>query len=158
MAISKVGVVGLGTMGAGIAEVCARHGYAVIGVEIDDEAQARGRETIEHSSARAVEGGKLSEDERSALLGRISYTLDIADLSDVDLVVEAVPESLDLKREVFRALVHTDDRICEPVFFQRDGQRPADESYSNNGNVHGIISFFENELSTPAPFAALRQK
>ena len=110
MAIGSVGVVGVGTMGAGIAEVCARHGYTVVAVEIAEDALVRGRETIEASSARAVEGGKLTSQDRDALLSRISYSLDIAALRDVDLVVEAVPEDLDLKREVFRAL----DSVTRP--------------------------------------------
>ena len=108
--IQTVGVVGLGTMGAGIAEVFARNGFAVKGIEVSDEALARGRETIEASTQRAVARGKLDEAQRDEMLGRISFGLDPAVLGDVDLVVEAVPESLDLKRELFARL----DEIAPP--------------------------------------------
>ncbi|MFL6121712.1 3-hydroxyacyl-CoA dehydrogenase family protein, partial [Actinophytocola sp.] len=108
--IHSVGVVGLGTMGAGIAEVVARTGRSVVGVEVDDLCVARGREHIEHSTERAVAGGKLDAGERAALLGRIRYTTDLRDLTDVDLVVEAIPESLELKASVFTEL----EQVCRP--------------------------------------------
>ena len=110
MSIKQVGVIGLGTMGAGVAEVCARNGYEVIAVEVTPEALQRGRATVEHSSARALERGKVTEAERSDLLARISYSLDVEDLRGVDLVVEAVPEDLDLKRSVFAML----DKVTRP--------------------------------------------
>jgi len=68
-----IGVVGLGTMGAGITEVFARNGYTVVGVEVDDDGVARGRQHLEHSTARAVSRGKLSEDEAKALHDRVSF-------------------------------------------------------------------------------------
>src|SRR5690242_4288026 len=108
--IQKVGVVGLGTMGAGIAEVFARNGIPVVGVEYDDAALARGRGHLEHSTDRAVRRGKLTEEGQRELLGRIAFTTSLNRLSDVDLVVEAVPERMDLKTQVFAAL----DRICKP--------------------------------------------
>ena len=94
--ITRVGVVGLGTMGAGIAEVFARTGFEVVGVEIDDAGLKRGREHLEHSTGRAVARGKLTDDEAAELLGRIRLTTDLGDLADADLVVEAVVESLAL--------------------------------------------------------------
>ena len=108
--ISQVGVVGLGTMGAGIAEVFARSGLDVIAVEKDDESIVRGRGHVEHSTIRAVRRGKLSSDEADALVGRITFSTELADLKEVELVVEAVPERLDLKREVFARL----DAVCPP--------------------------------------------
>ncbi|HET8561946.1 MAG TPA: 3-hydroxybutyryl-CoA dehydrogenase [Marmoricola sp.] len=99
-----IGVVGLGTMGAGIAEVFARHGYDVRGVELNDEGIARGRQHLEHSTGRAVKRGKLSEEEQQALLGRISYSTELKSLADADFVVEAVVESLEVKKEIFRRL------------------------------------------------------
>lgn len=108
--ISTVGVVGLGTMGAGIAEVLARHGYAVVGVEKDDESLARGREHLQHSTDRAVKREKLSADEQAALLGRITLTTDLSDLVEAELVVEAVVESMELKKAIFREL----DTIVAP--------------------------------------------
>ena len=105
--ISTVGVVGLGTMGAGIAEVFARHGFDVIAVEWDEVGLQRGRDTILGSTQRAVDRGKLEESERDALVGRITFGTDRAALSVTDLVIEAIPEQLELKRELFAEL----DRI-----------------------------------------------
>jgi 3-hydroxybutyryl-CoA dehydrogenase len=101
---TTVGVVGLGTMGAGIAEVFARHGFAVVGVEQNDEALERGRQHLENSTARAVRRSKLTEDEQSELLGRITLTTELADLAEADLVVEAVVESVEVKKQIFRDL------------------------------------------------------
>jgi 3-hydroxybutyryl-CoA dehydrogenase len=101
---TSVGVIGLGTMGAGIAEVFARTGYQVVGVEVGEEALERGRQHVQHSTARAVKRGKLSEEEQSELVGRITFTSDLADVKDCRLVVEAVVERLGVKQEVFRAL------------------------------------------------------
>ena len=101
---SSVGVVGLGTMGAGIVEVFARNGLTVVGVERDDAALDRGREHLEVSTGRAVSRGKMSEEDKQSLLGRVTFTTSMDDLKDVELVVEAVPESLDLKRSIFASL------------------------------------------------------
>jgi 3-hydroxybutyryl-CoA dehydrogenase len=101
---TTVGVVGLGTMGAGIAEVFARNGISVVGVEKNDHALERGRQHIQHSTDRAVKRSKLSGDEQQALFDRVRFTTALTDVKDCDLVVEAVVEHLDLKREVFQAL------------------------------------------------------
>ena len=102
--IKTVGMVGVGTMGAGIAEVLARTGLDVVAVEVDENGIARGRGHLEHSTGRALERGKLDEAARRELLGRISFTTKLADLADVDLVIEAVPERLDLKSQIFTEL------------------------------------------------------
>ena len=107
---TKVGVIGLGTMGSGIVEVFARNGVDVVAIEADDDALTRGRGHIEQSTARAVSRGKLSEADQAALLGRVAFTTTMDGLADVDLVVEAVPEHLDLKRQIFSAL----DGIVKP--------------------------------------------
>ncbi|WP_354005574.1 3-hydroxyacyl-CoA dehydrogenase family protein [Rhodococcus antarcticus] len=107
---STIGVVGLGTMGAGIAEVFARSGFDVIAVETDEAGIARGRGHLEHSTGRAVARGKLDETEQAALLGRITTTTSLEDLADVDFVVEAVPERLELKAAVLKKL----DEVCRP--------------------------------------------
>jgi 3-hydroxybutyryl-CoA dehydrogenase len=99
-----VGVVGLGTMGAGIAEVFARNGLSVVGVEINEEALTRGRQHLEHSTARAVKRGKITEAEQADILDRITLTTEMKDLGDADLVVEAVVESLEVKKGIFREL------------------------------------------------------
>ena len=101
---TTIGVVGLGTMGAGIAEVFARHGYDVVGVEVDEEGAARGRQYLEHSTGRAVSRGKLSEDEQQALLGRVTFATSLEELKNADLVVEAVVESLEVKKGIFKQL------------------------------------------------------
>ena len=106
----SVGVVGLGTMGAGIVEVFARSGLAVYGLEPNEEALARGRGHLESSTGRALKRGKLSQDERQAILGRVTFTSEVQDLADTDLVIEAVPEHLDLKQEIFSTL----DKVCKP--------------------------------------------
>jgi len=105
-----VGVVGLGTMGAGIVEVFARNGLDVIGVEATQSALEHGRGHVRGSTDRAVARGKLTAEEQTALLERISFTTDTADLADVDLVVEAIPERIELKRAVFETL----DKVCRP--------------------------------------------
>lgn len=102
--IATVGVVGLGTMGAGIAEVFARAGLNVVGVERDDAALEAGRGHVDTSTGRAVKRGKLTADEQAALVGRIEFTTDLAALAAADLVVEAVPERLELKRDLFGRL------------------------------------------------------
>ena len=108
--ILSVGVVGLGTMGSGIVEVLARTGLDVIGVEVDEAGVARAREALEHSTARAVARGKLTETEATALHRRVRYATSLEAVAGCGLVVEAVPEHLDLKKEIFAAL----DRIVGP--------------------------------------------
>lgn len=101
---TTIGVIGLGTMGAGITEVFARTGYSVVGVELNDETLTRGRQHLDHSTGRAVARGKLSEEEQAALLGRITFTTDLAEVKDADLVIEAVVESAEIKKDLFRRL------------------------------------------------------
>ncbi|MBM7082837.1 3-hydroxyacyl-CoA dehydrogenase family protein [Micromonospora sp. WMMD734] len=107
---TRVGVVGLGTMGAGIVEVFARNGVDVVAVEISPDALARGRATLARSTDRAVARGKLAAADRDALHARVDFQVGLDALHAVDLVVEAVPERLDLKRRIFTEL----DRICRP--------------------------------------------
>ena len=102
--ISTVGVIGLGTMGAGIAEVFARNGIAVVGVEQNDEGVERGRAHLQHSTDRAVKRGKLTTEEQAELLGRVTLTSEMKDLAEADLVVEAVVESLEVKKAIFAEL------------------------------------------------------
>ncbi|ROR89869.1 3-hydroxyacyl-CoA dehydrogenase family protein [Nocardioides aurantiacus] len=99
-----IGVIGLGTMGAGIAEVFARHGYDVVGVEVDEDGITKGRQHLEGSTARAVKRGKLTEEEQTELLGRVSFATSLSGLADADLVVEAVVESLAVKKQIFADL------------------------------------------------------
>lgn len=107
---TSVGVVGLGTMGAGIVEVFARNGIDVVAVEISAAAVERGRATLTGSTDRAVAKGKLAEADRDALLARVDWQVGLDALHSVDLVIEAVPEHLDLKQRIFAEL----DRVCKP--------------------------------------------
>ncbi|WP_327034214.1 3-hydroxybutyryl-CoA dehydrogenase [Micromonospora ureilytica] len=107
---STVGVVGLGTMGAGIVEVFARNGIDVVAVEISAPALERGRATLKGSTDRAVAKGKLAEADRDALHERVHFAVGLDALHAVDLVIEAVPEHLDLKQRIFAEL----DRVCRP--------------------------------------------
>ena len=105
-----MGVVGLGTMGAGIAQVSVQSGFETIGREVEPELGERGRATIERYLTRGVEKGRFSGDERDAALGRLTLTTELADLADCDLVIEAALEELELKREIFAEL----DRVTRP--------------------------------------------
>jgi len=100
----KVGVVGLGTMGAGIAEVLARSGIDVVGVEQEQSVADRARQRLESSTARAVARGKLDEQAAQQVLERVQTGADLAALKDCELVVEAVPEHLDVKKALFAQL------------------------------------------------------
>src|SRR5215469_15202839 len=110
MKIQAVGVIGLGTMGAGIAEVFARSGFPVTAVEADHQALARGIATLDASLGKAVTKGRLTEDERAEIIGRVAAGARFADLSGADLVIEVIPEQLAIKRQILAEL----DQICRP--------------------------------------------
>ena len=110
MEIKKLGVVGAGTMGNGIAQIAAQIGCEVVMRDIEMRFVEGGMKKVEAFLAKSVEKGKLEAKEKDAILGRIKGTVDMADLKDVDLVVEAVLEDLDLKKSVFKEL----DEICRP--------------------------------------------
>jgi len=102
--IQRVGVVGLGTMGAGIAQVCVQAGVETVGREVTAELGERARARIAHYLGRGVEKGRLSAEERDAALGRLTTTTELSELAGCDLVIEAVVEELDAKREIFSEL------------------------------------------------------
>jgi 3-hydroxybutyryl-CoA dehydrogenase len=108
MEIKNVGVVGCGVMGSGITQVCALSGYQVIVAEINGELLNKGLKSIQKVLTINVEKGKLSEQDKNSILGRIKGTTDIKDFSNCDFVIEAVNESMGLKKEVFSML----DKIC----------------------------------------------
>ena len=110
MAIETVGVIGCGLMGAGITQVCAEAGYRTIVREASDELVSGGLGRIDGVLSRNVSKGKKSEDEKAAVLGRITGTTEFDDLADCDLVIEAVTENLETKQEIFRIL----DGIARP--------------------------------------------
>jgi 3-hydroxybutyryl-CoA dehydrogenase len=102
--IRRVGVVGLGAMGAGIAQLAVQAGYATVGREVTDELGEKARERIAHFLQRKVDKEQMSDTERESALASLSLTTDLADLADCDLVVEAIVEELDAKLELFREL------------------------------------------------------
>jgi 3-hydroxybutyryl-CoA dehydrogenase len=108
--IRTVGVVGLGTMGAGIAQIAVLAGNDVVGREVSDELNDRARGRIDHFLGRAVEKGRLDAAAKDAALGRLRTTTDLDDLAGCDLVIEAIVEELEPKRDLFTEL----DRICAP--------------------------------------------
>ena len=108
MSIEKVGVVGCGLMGAGIAQVAAQSGCDVIVREVSLELVEKGLKSIEKNLARLVEKGTLTAADRDAARGRLRGTTNLEDLADRDLIVEAIIEQLPIKRELYGAL----DKIC----------------------------------------------
>jgi 3-hydroxybutyryl-CoA dehydrogenase len=102
--IQRVGVIGCGLMGSGIAEVCARAGLDVKVTEINADALAAGRKRVESSLNRALQRGKLDEATHTATMERLTFTTDMGDFADVDLSVEAVAESEQIKLDIFKTL------------------------------------------------------
>jgi 3-hydroxybutyryl-CoA dehydrogenase len=108
MAIQKVGVVGCGLMGSGIAQVCAQAGFTTVVQEVSTELMEKGLKSIEKNLARLVEKGTLPETAKNEVRGRLKGTTSLEDLKDCDLIVEAIIEQLPVKRELFGAL----DKLC----------------------------------------------
>ncbi|QNP66270.1 3-hydroxyacyl-CoA dehydrogenase family protein [Streptomyces genisteinicus] len=108
--LRTIAVVGLGTMGAGIAEVLARAGREVVGIDVSEAAARRATEALEASTARAVERGRITDEERRTALARFRTYADLQAAADADLVIEVVPESYEIKQQVFREL----DAIVRP--------------------------------------------
>jgi len=108
MEIKKVGVVGCGFMGSGIVQVCAQSGYEVVVVEISEQIFNKGIATIEYYLSRDVDKGRISQQDKDSTRSRIKGSITLEDLNDRDLVIEAIPEDMELKKKVFVEL----DRIC----------------------------------------------
>jgi len=104
MTIQKVLVIGAGQMGAGIAQVCAQAGFDVKLNDMKEEFFQRGLNTITKNLSRNVEKGRMTEDEKSQVLARITKSLDLNDASDVDLVIEAAVENMEIKQSIFKQL------------------------------------------------------
>jgi 3-hydroxybutyryl-CoA dehydrogenase len=102
--VKIVGVLGAGTMGNGIAQVCAAAGFEVVMRDIEQKFVDRGMETIKKSLSKFVEKGKISQDDMDSILSRIKPTVDMKDLENVDLVIEAVVENMDIKKAVIKEL------------------------------------------------------
>ena len=110
MEIEKVGVLGCGLMGHGIAQICAQAGWTVVVREVDQDRLDSGLAKIDKQLGRAVEKGKIEQDDADAIRGRLEGTLDYSDLADCDLVIEAITEDLDAKLEMWREV----DGIVKP--------------------------------------------
>jgi 3-hydroxybutyryl-CoA dehydrogenase len=110
MGIKTIGVVGAGTMGNGIAQVAAQVGYNVVMRDVESQLVERGIKNIDKFLAKSIEKGKITVDDRNALMGRIKGTTNMADLKDVDFIVEVVFEDLELKKKVFKEL----DELTRP--------------------------------------------
>ncbi|BDH60589.1 3-hydroxybutyryl-CoA dehydrogenase [Lysinibacillus sp. PLM2] len=104
MAIQKVMVIGAGQMGSGIAQVCAQAGYEVILNDIKQEFLDRGLNNITKNLSRDVEKGRKTEDEKSSILSRITQSLETKDAFDVDIVIEAATENMDIKQSIFKEI------------------------------------------------------
>ena len=102
--IRRVGVLGAGLMGSGIAEVCAKAGFDVVVREVDEKALDAGRRRIHSSLSKALERGKLTAGDGEAIRSRLAFSSSLAEMSSSDLILEAIVENLDVKREVYRAL------------------------------------------------------
>ena len=166
MEIERVGVVGLGTMGAGIAQVCVQARVPTVGVEVSSELGERARARLDHFLSRAVEKGRLSDEEKKAALARLETTTAVGDLADCDLVIEAIVEELDAKRTLFREL----DRIVAPetILATNTSALPVTEiaaaverpervvglHFFNPAPVLALVEVVRTELTSDPVFAA----
>jgi 3-hydroxybutyryl-CoA dehydrogenase len=106
--IKKVGVVGCGTMGSGIVQICAQSGYQVVVSEINEEFLNKGLKSIDSTLSRNVEKGRMTQEDKDAVISRIKGTTQYEDFSECDLMIEVAIEKMDLKKEIFSKL----DKIC----------------------------------------------
>ena len=109
MVVKKVGVVGCGLMGAGIIQTCAQSGFDVTALEVTQEALDKGIGSIDSILGKKVEKGKLNQKDKDTIMGRINGSTQYSSFSDCDLVIEAVFENVDVKKEVFKKL----DTVCK---------------------------------------------
>lgn len=100
----KVAVIGAGLMGGGIAQTCAQAGYTVVNIDVFEPALKKAKETVIKLFDKKIEKGKMDEQTKNAILARLTYSSDFAMLKDIDLVIEAVPERMDLKKETFKKI------------------------------------------------------
>src|SRR6202035_5291205 len=135
--IEKVGVLGAGLMGHGIAQVAAQSGYRVVVREVDEETLKKGIGRIEKQLARAVEKGKSTQEDADAVRARIEGTVDYGDLADCDLVIEAITESLPLKIEMWREV----DGLVKPeaVFATNTSSLPVIDQAAVTGRPERFV-------------------
>ncbi len=143
---TKVGVVGLGTMGSGIVEVFARNGIEVVAVEADQKALDRGKGFLTHSTDRAVGRAKMTQEAADALHSRVTFSTDLADCAECQLVVEAVPENLPLKKTILTAL----DAIVAPdaILATNTSSLPVTEIAVSTANPKRVVGM---HFFNPAP-------
>lgn len=110
MQVKKIMVVGAGQMGGGIAQVCAQAGYPVVLRDIEESFVEKGLAVIEKNLQRSVDKGRLTEEDKAAVFGRIRGTVNLEDGADADIVIEAIVENMEVKEELFKAL----DKMCPP--------------------------------------------
>ena len=123
MAIKKVGVLGCGLMGSGIAQVAAQAGYETVVREVEQKYLDKGLGGIQKSLGKFVEKGKMQQADMDACLGRLKGSTNLADLADCDIVVEAIVENAQLKRDTYAEL----DKIVKPELSRQDtGSLPRD--------------------------------
>ncbi len=137
MEIKKIGVLGAGTMGHGIAQVLAQNGYDVIIRDIEEDLLEKGISSIERSLNKAIEKDKITESEKNRTLDRIETTVDLEDLQDCELIIEAIVENADIKKEVFQNL----DNICpeETIFASNTSTIPITEMASSTDRPEKFI-------------------
>jgi len=150
MAIKKIGVIGAGTMGHGISLVAAKAGYDVIIRDIKDEFVNKGLSRIEKFLNRSVEKGKMTEAEKNKILSKIKGTTKLADLKDVDLVVEAIFEDANVKKDIFKNL----DTICkkETLFASNTSTIPITDLASVTSRPESFIGM---HFMNPVPLMKL---
>jgi 3-hydroxybutyryl-CoA dehydrogenase len=162
--VRTVGVVGLGTMGAGIAQVCVQAGFEAVGREVTADLGERGRATIQRYLDRGVERGRLQAEERDAALGRLTLTTDLAALAACDLVIEAIVEDVEAKRALFLELdsVVRDDAILatntsalsvtEIAAATSRPERVVGLHFFNPAPVLRLVEVIRTELTDPGVF------
>ena len=110
--VHTIGVLGAGTMGHGIAQVAAAAGFQVLLRDVNQDAVARGKQSIERNLAKGIERGKVTEQQRDEILARITTTTELTDLAPADLIIEAAPENLNLKQNLLRECETITDSRC----------------------------------------------
>jgi 3-hydroxybutyryl-CoA dehydrogenase len=148
--VKKVGVIGAGTMGSGIAQVVSASGREVILVDISDSALKRGIDTIQKSLSRFVKKGEIDEQESNSILSRIRTTTSFEDLKDVDLIIEAVFENMEVKKETFKKL----DACTRPdvIFATNTSSLPIVELAVSTGRPDKVVGM---HFFNPAPIMKL---
>ena len=166
MEIRTIGVVGLGTMGAGIAQVCIQAGFETVGLEVSDELCQRARGTIGHYLARGVQKGRLDEEDEKAALRRLTTTTELAELAGCDLVIEAIVEDLEAKRALFaqlselapNAILATNTSALSVTEIATAATRPervVGLHFFNPAPVLPLVEVVRTELADDQPYEAV---